>query len=367
MVVLDFTTGTMSAGSWDEAGTRLVAGDLALTPSPVPTGGSSQLIVPVVVGDRTLRALLDTGAPRSCLFVPRGADLVDGLTRVSTRAMAVQAGEVSANVRFELIERLAPLEPLDSPQEPQPDGILGMDILRTCILAFDKQQFVVRCASGPSAKPAVKANDSGPLAMTPIALSAIRKAARRDSVVQVGADGAVMQRRANGEFEWTGKHVAARIQADGRLSFSRVVMNGPVEHTQMDDHQERRWFEEQVGDLLITLARSHDRALIMDALAALPRHLSAILGDARFSLAERRRLLFLLWDEMAEPEDAERGWAGARARGIIDAFIKRRLPAGAAAAYSSAELAAFNRARGNARRFNPYAPSRHDHHRDRGD
>ena len=113
------------------------------------------------------------------------------------------------------------------------------------------------------------------------------------------------------------------------------------------------------GDLIVALARSHEREIILEALAALPSYLSAVIADTRFSLAERRRILFLLWDEMAEPEDAERGWAGARARRIIDAVIKARLPAGSAGSYSAAEIAAFNRGRRNRIAFDPYAPA-HD-------
>jgi hypothetical protein len=85
------------------------------------------------------------------------------------------------------------------------------------------------------------------------------------------------------------------------------------------------------------------------------------------SLAERRRILFLLWDEMAEPEDAERGWAGELARATIDAVIKSRLPAGAAGAYTDAELAGFNRERGKRIPFDPYAPPRRAPPRDTGD
>jgi hypothetical protein len=124
----------------------------------------------------------------------------------------------------------------------------------------------------------------------------------------------------------------------------------------MDANDERRWFEEETSDLLIALARADEQQTILDALAALPGYLSAILDDARFSMAERRHLLFLLWDEMAERDDHDRGWAGARARLLIDLFIQRRLPQGAPGAYSAAELAAFNRTRPGGAQFEPYAP-----------
>ncbi|HEY7375887.1 MAG TPA: hypothetical protein VIF57_27255, partial [Polyangia bacterium] len=123
----------------------------------------------------------------------------------------------------------------------------------------------------------------------------------------------------------------------------------------------------QVGDLLVALARTHEREVIEDALAALPRHLSAILDDRRLSPAQRRRILFLLWDEMAEPADTERGWAGARARRLIETFVQERLPRGGPEAYSDAELAGFNESRRGAVRFEPYAAPSGDRQRDPGD
>jgi hypothetical protein len=64
----------------------------------------------------------------------------------------------------------------------------------------------------------------------------------------------------------------------------------------------------------------------------------------------------MLWDEMAEAEDRERGWAGTEARAIIDAFIQKRLPSDSPNGYSADELPAFNRSRRNGIRFDPYRP-----------
>jgi hypothetical protein len=382
VVVLDFTTATLSAGSWDEAATRLLTADQAMTPSPLPIDGGSSLIVPIIAGGHELRLALDTGAQTSTLWVPRGADLPDGLTRISARAMQVRAGEVTSSVRFKLVESIEPIDSgAGSPRRL--DGVLGMDVLHTCILALDRQYFAVRCLSD-KARNAASAPARPPPLATRSDLVAMRTSRRqRDSTIQIAGNRGQMRQRAAGGYEWTGEQVAARIRRDGRLSFSRAPKNCPevhtwnddwvkecaTVHTEMDADEERRWFEDHVGDLVVALARAHEREEILDALAALPRQLSAILDDRRLSPAQRRRILFLLWDEMAEPDDTERGWAGARARRRIDAFVQERLPAGSPGAYTAAELAAFNRTRRRDEvRFDPYAaPDRRRRDRDDGD
>jgi len=306
---------------------------------------------------------LDTGAPASLLFVPRGRDLPEGLTRISERQLTVRVGELTSPVRFSLMERVMS-EGAVSPY----DGLIGMDVLRSCVLALDQQHFEVRCRStGSSMRVAPSARDQATRAM-PADLMAMRASGRpRKKMVQV-IDEIQMRQRADGGYDWTGTHVAARIRKDGRVSFSKASgEDDAVVHAEMDASEERRWFEEHVGGLLVTLARAHEREVIEEALAELPRHLSAILDDRRMSPAQRRHILFLLWDEMAEPDDAERGWAGARARRLIDAFVQRRLPPGAPGAFSAAELAGFNRTRRNGILFDPYAPPDRRDARDPGD
>jgi hypothetical protein len=359
-VVLDFLEGSMSIGTWKEAKTRLATGDLALTSSPVQVANDGKLVVTAVVGGHALRMALDTGAPVSVLFVPRADDLPDNLTRMGMRAMEVRAGELRATTRFSLIERLEPIALLASraPIEgPGFDGLIGMDVLHSCVLAFDSEHFEARCRSGTSVGRAGPAQDDQPFPSR-LELRGMRGTRSRETTVQAGTDGVVMQPRADGGYEWTGAHLGARIRKDGTVSFHEAPAKGGIVDVQMDKEEERRWFEEQVGGLLITMARAHDRELILDALDELPRRLSYILDNTRMPLAERRRILFLLWDEMAEPDDSERGWAGAAARRLIDTFIQRRLGPGTPGAYTADEIAAFNRTRtgGKAAPFNPYAP-----------
>jgi hypothetical protein len=372
VVVLDFASGTLSSlGSWDEAATRLMTADLALTPSALPIAADGHLVAPVVVAGRTLLMALDTGAPTSALYVPRGTDLADDQTRSSARTMEVRAGDLTASVAFTLIETLGPMDArfgTESTSVQQTGGLIGMDVLRTCIMALDRQYFAVRCLSNETTRREARPPSSHPPLATRADLLAVRASKRRhDEQVQVGGDDLDLRPRADGGYEWTGAHTAVRTRKDGRMAFSGLPAEPAVYHAQMDADDERRWFEDHVSGLLVSLARAHEREVIEEALEALPRHLSAILGDRRLSLAERRRILFLLWDEMAEPEDSERGWAGARARQLIELFVQDRLPPGAPGAYSAAELAAFNRTRRNGVQFAPYTAPERDSQRDTGD
>jgi hypothetical protein len=356
VVVLDFINHTMSVGTWSDAETRLRAGDRALTPAAGMPVHGDKLVVPARVGDETVALALDTGAGTSALYVPHADDLPQSVSRTASRSSRVRVGEVDTKVRFALIEpkeSVSFIEPIPaSERRPVPRfgfvgadpgfaGLLGMDVLRSCVLAFDAGQFRARCRKDP---PASLSFD----------MTTMRVPGPGPRIVQTGRDGLPLRQRADGGYDWTGRHLAAHIGKDGKVKFSPIASGGGLER--MDADEERRWFEEETSDLLTALARADEQHTILNALAALPRYLSAILDDTRFSMAERRHLLFLLWDEMAERDDHDRGWAGTRARLLIDLFIQRRLPPGAPGAYSAAELAAFNRTRPAAAKFEPYAP-----------
>jgi hypothetical protein len=90
----------------------------------------------------------------------------------------------------------------------------------------------------------------------------------------------------------------------------------------------------------------------------LPRLLAWVRNEPRWSLAERREILFRIWDEAAEPDDRELGDAGAHARKIIERFVRAELPAGSADGFSDEELARFNARRARGPRFDPYHPAR---------
>jgi len=85
------------------------------------------------------------------------------------------------------------------------------------------------------------------------------------------------------------------------------------------------------------------------ARAELPRQLDALWDDTRYRRRERRRIVFLLWQEL-DKSSAE----GRSAATAIDAWIRKRLPRGSPDAYSDQELDAYSRERSGEPAFNPY-------------
>jgi len=73
--------------------------------------------------------------------------------------------------------------------------------------------------------------------------------------------------------------------------------------------------------------------------------------------ADRRALLFLIWDECLEPDSVPDGAAGARARAAIEDFVRGHVPANGADAYPADELGRLNAVRHSAAPFAPYAPA----------
>ncbi len=112
---------------------------------------------------------------------------------------------------------------------------------------------------------------------------------------------------------------------------------------------ERNWFLDQTQALRDRLA---DRAAVLArgaALARLPKRLRAIWSDPSRSAHARRTAIFALWDDCADDE------VGARARHIVERFIRTNLPSGSADAYTAEELRALNARRASPVPFTPYA------------
>ena len=85
------------------------------------------------------------------------------------------------------------------------------------------------------------------------------------------------------------------------------------------------------------------------ARAALPRQLDALWDDTRYRRRERRRIVFLSWQELDRSTADGRSIATA-----IEAWIRQRLPRGSSDAYSDQELDAYSHERPGAPAFNPY-------------
>jgi hypothetical protein len=102
------------------------------------------------------------------------------------------------------------------------------------------------------------------------------------------------------------------------------------------------------------MARELLRELLREAVIAAPGLLRELWADESLTTAERRRLLFELWDECAEEGDDDIVVAARAFRGTVLAFVRRVLPAGSPHAFSAEELEALNRARTSTQRFDPY-------------
>jgi hypothetical protein len=155
----------------------------------------------------------------------------------------------------------------------------------------------------------------------------------------------------------------ARIARDGGVTFddrsanydtrqAAVVfdLNDMIMRARGEDpySYEKRKFLAATWDRRTRMRVAADAERLRTALHRLPEHLEAIWRDARRSAADRRRVLYLLWAEC----DA-RSPGGAQARATIEGFVRRRLPAGSASAFTPAELATLN-----AGRPPPFAPYR---------
>lgn len=123
----------------------------------------------------------------------------------------------------------------------------------------------------------------------------------------------------------------------------------------MDPYAARKArFLDQTRDARAAMRAQARREDLRDALAELPDLLDAVWRDPGRTVAERRELMFLLWDECAEKGSDELVTASRTARATILGFIRRTLPPGSPDAYTAAELDALNAARKSTQQFAPY-------------
>lgn len=107
-------------------------------------------------------------------------------------------------------------------------------------------------------------------------------------------------------------------------------------------------------DERVAMRQLYDERVMHRALSHLPRYLDAVWDNRAWSAAERRRILFALWDEAAEEGNELLVAGGERARTIIESFIRRRMPEGSGDGFDAMELAELNRLRTSHQRFLPY-------------
>ena len=170
----------------------------------------------------------------------------------------------------------------------------------------------------------------------------------------------------------------AHIERDGRIRFSDRRASGgllvdpiygPIGHAEFDITD---WLLDQLGagddpylaqrlaimdqtrGSRIRRRINHDHRTMERALGDLPAYLRAVWEYQGWSHAERRHILFELWDEAAEDGNDFIREGGTRARIIIARFISSRLPAASSDAYTREELERINRQRSATVEFSPY-------------
>ncbi|MBI5480914.1 MAG: hypothetical protein HY906_18795 [Deltaproteobacteria bacterium] len=171
-----------------------------------------------------------------------------------------------------------------------------------------------------------------------------------------------LRRDRSGGLVYSDVRFTARIGRDGSVTFddrgagfdARQValvfdVNDMIMRARGEDpySYEKRKFLAATWDLRMRMRVVADAARLRTALHRLPEHLEAVWRDPRRSAADRRRMLYLLWEECDD-----RAPGGAQARATIEGFVRHRLPPGSADAYTAAELAALNADRTPA--FAPY-------------
>lgn len=123
----------------------------------------------------------------------------------------------------------------------------------------------------------------------------------------------------------------------------------------------RREFLDNTAPLRARLRAEYQRVREREAIAALGERLQAIWSDPSLDAATKRQRIFELWDDCLEvgpamsTEDAARAQASAKARRVIEAFVRREAPATSPDAFAPAELRRLNAARRSRASFDPYA------------
>ncbi len=104
------------------------------------------------------------------------------------------------------------------------------------------------------------------------------------------------------------------------------------------------------------MAQAYESEVLKTALFGYRKRLSEIWRAPRYTLVERKRLLFLLWDECAESGPTSIVTTARAIRATTLHFIRKKLPPEHPQAYSDKELQLLNAKRQSTKRFRPYGP-----------
>lgn len=137
----------------------------------------------------------------------------------------------------------------------------------------------------------------------------------------------------------------------GRTELTDAVMRAVGQDPYLSD--KLRWMD-ATREERAAIGLTHRRRQLDQVDQTIRKHLAALWARRDLDLAAKREALFELWDDGAEEGDQAVVEAAQRARNQVVAFIRRKLPAGGATAYTPAELDALNRRRTSRARFEPY-------------
>lgn len=112
---------------------------------------------------------------------------------------------------------------------------------------------------------------------------------------------------------------------------------------------EKAKFLSATFDFRVRLAAARHAKLLREAIADIPDRLDGLWRDVSFAPRERRRIMCLLWAEVAVEDPASR-----RAAEAMERWIRHKLPEGSAEEFTASERAAC--ADDSRRPFNPYDP-----------
>jgi len=191
--------------------------------------------------------------------------------------------------------------------------------------------------------------------------------------------------------------VTARVDEDGSIHFAGpkdVAVASPLEQPSENQGQlgvrlrfdvtdqvmklagqdpyasAKRALAEETREQRLCMARRYQGERKKQELWNLAAKVRGLGARPELSAAERRALVFDLWDECTEEAESGADY-GAMARATILAVVRELFPAGTDRAYQPAELLALNQRRTSRQRFAPYAPvaateSRRGRHPDAG-
>jgi predicted aspartyl protease len=165
-VVLDLKAGEIRASWWDDereahvGGESLVAGDgrgHACEETEGPIHGLA-FVLPAKVESHDVRLLLDTGAQHSDVFVSsRAGQRLAGASVGNKEPMYTASGKISARKvraakvvagRVKAVTDVDLIQGTSEPTCPR-DGVLAMDILRSCSLLLGRSSVLGRCEPPP--------------------------------------------------------------------------------------------------------------------------------------------------------------------------------------------------------------------------